>query len=131
MVFFTIVIVAKYFIGVEDCPLFDDGVAGGNFTLWNSTHEMFTDSPNLLKNNLDHYGAHRLSTHPVYINGTEEIAGHISPACATEWKLPEEYCSMKEEICESNAFVSTEKVILEFRPYLFMPSSEIGAFSFC
>ena len=29
MVFFTIVIIAKYFIGTESCPLFDDGIASG------------------------------------------------------------------------------------------------------
>ena len=29
MVFFTIVIIAKYFIGTESCPLFEDGIASG------------------------------------------------------------------------------------------------------
>jgi len=31
MVFFTIIIVSKYFIGVEDCPLFDDAIANGTW----------------------------------------------------------------------------------------------------
>ena len=29
MVFFTIIIVTKYFLGIEKCPLFDNGVANG------------------------------------------------------------------------------------------------------
>ena len=110
MVFFTIVIVAKYFIGVEECPLFDDGVGHGEFELWNSTHEKYSESPNLLQENLLYYNASRLATHPVYVNGTEDVKGHISAACSTEWKLPEEYCNTKAEICESSAFITTEKV---------------------
>ena len=113
MVFFTIVIVAKYFIGVEECPLFDDGVGHGEFELWNSTHEKYNESPNLLQENLLYYNASRLATHPVYVNGTEDVKGHISGACSTEWKLPEEYCNTKAEICESSAFITSEKVLIK------------------
>ena len=36
MVFFTIVIIAKYFIGTESCPLFEDGIASGGKCFGNS-----------------------------------------------------------------------------------------------
>jgi hypothetical protein len=37
MVFFTIIIVSKYFIGVEDCPLFADTIANGT---WDASTEV-------------------------------------------------------------------------------------------
>ena len=45
MVFFTIIIVSKYFIGVEDCPLFEDTIANGT---WDASAEV-TCKLNLLE----------------------------------------------------------------------------------
>ena len=50
MVFFTIVIIAKYFIGTEDCPLFDDAIASG--TLAYNHDQFYVESDyDWLKNN--------------------------------------------------------------------------------
>ena len=106
MVFFTIVIVAKYFIGVEDCPLFDDGVADGSFESWTKEHEQWHESSNLMQENLLFYNASRLATSPVYVNESDAI----SDKCATEYKLPEDYCALKPQECSSHAFTATEKV---------------------
>lgn len=107
MVFFTIVIVAKYFIGVEDCPLFDDGVADGSFESWTNEHEQWHESANLMQENLLAYNASRLATSPVYVNESDAI----SDKCATEYKLPEDYCALKPQECASHAFTATEKTV--------------------
>ena len=50
MVFFTIVIIAKYFIGTENCPLFDDAVASGSL-IYNYDEYYNASDVNWLKNN--------------------------------------------------------------------------------
>ena len=46
MVFFTIIIVVKYFKKLEQCPLFEDGIAGGDGD-WSEQH------PNYNSNDVD------------------------------------------------------------------------------
>ena len=106
MVFFTIVIVVKWIIGVETCPLFPDGVAHGNFTTDpDSTvlNQLYTD--------LMDYNNTILSKAPVYVNGTEAFpAGSISPKCSTDYKNPEDYCNLMPQECDASAFIVNPKV---------------------
>lgn len=108
MVFFTIVIVAKYFIGVEKCPIFVDGVADGTFVQSNGT------DMNQLGIDLQEYNCTHLYDEPefnVYVNGTESLSGHISPKCAVDFKLPEDYCNLMEQECEAEAFIINPKTV--------------------
>ena len=54
MVFFTIIIVVKYFLGLEKCPLFEDAVANGTAGTWDehqAEHNYdFTETPNAMLN---------------------------------------------------------------------------------
>jgi hypothetical protein len=96
MVFFTVVIIAKKFIGLETCPLFEDDVGYGNFSI----------SDDDLQNSLIAAGATSLASFPVWDNATQAI----SSKCATEYKMPEDYCGLTGQTCEASAFILNEKV---------------------
>ena len=49
MVFFTIIIVTKYFLGIEKCPLFDNGVANGTAPGWDLFEGKDDTNPNSLR----------------------------------------------------------------------------------
>ena len=49
MVFFTIIIVTKYFLGIEQCPLFDNGVANGTAGVWDAFEAKDGTNPNSLR----------------------------------------------------------------------------------
>lgn len=104
MVFFTIVIVVKYFIGSESCPLFDDGVASGAVVY---AVDQFKDEANvnwLRDNYLVTANATEKLMHQ-YVNGTAEKEGHIHPWCASKnGHLPERYCNLEQQVCEAKYF---------------------------
>lgn len=104
MVFFTIVIVAKYFIGSESCPLFDDGVASGAVVY---AVDQFKDESNvdwLRDNYLTAANATEKLMHQ-YVNGTAEKEGHIHQWCASKnGHLPERYCNLEQQVCEPKYF---------------------------
>ena len=130
MVFFTIIIVVKYFKKLEKCPLFEDGIAGGDLTdpIWNQDHPDYVsnDRDTLRHNYLEPNNAtNRLMD--TYINGTSESYGHISDTCPSAYKLPEEYCNLNNQVCKTGMFIVNEKVpkviynsilILIFRLYM-------------
>ena len=104
MVFFTIVIVVKYFLATESCPLFDDGVADGTLSF---VEENFLDESNTdwLRDNylLAANATEKLMNQ--YVNGTAEKAGHIHPYCASKnGHLPEPYCNLEKQVCEAKYF---------------------------
>ena len=49
MVFFTIIIVTKYFLGIEKCPLFDNGIANGTAPGWDEFEFKDDTNPNSLR----------------------------------------------------------------------------------
>ena len=49
MVFFTIIIVTKYFLGIEKCPLFENGVANGTAPGWDLFEGKDETNPNSLR----------------------------------------------------------------------------------
>ena len=49
MVFFTIIIVTKYFLGIEKCPLFENGVANGTAPGWDLFEGKDDTNPNSLR----------------------------------------------------------------------------------
>ena len=103
MVFFTIVIVVKYFLATESCPLFDDGVADGTFP-YNDTYVDDSNS-NWLRDNylLAANATEKLMNQ--YVNGTDDKAGHIHPYCASKnGHLPEPYCNLEQQVCEAKYF---------------------------
>ena len=84
-----------------------DGVADGTFVQSNGT------DMNQLGIDLQEYNCTHLYDEPefnVYVNGTESLSGHISPKCAVDFKLPEDYCNLMEQECEAEAFIINPKV---------------------
>ncbi|CAG5084124.1 Oidioi.mRNA.OKI2018_I69.PAR.g10555.t1.cds [Oikopleura dioica] len=107
MVFFTLVIIVKYFLHTEPCPLFDDAVASGVMLYSNYT----ADDANIdsLKDNyLEPANASTLLKTGVYIPGTEETAGHIAAECTHSAHLPEQYCNMQPQECSTNLVYFTD-----------------------
>lgn len=49
MVFFTIIIVTKYFLGIEKCPLFENGIANGTAGDWDLFEGKDDTNPNTLR----------------------------------------------------------------------------------
>ena len=99
MVFFTIVIVAKYFIAEEDCPLFPDAIASGSM--------LYGDYENRIENSSDVDGLKTLYLSPanathllnpnIYIEGDSSEPGHIASDCTYNGFLPEPYCNMEAQ----------------------------------
>ena len=114
MVFFTIIIVTKYFLGMEECPLFKDAVANGTMPF----EEFEANSTNLNSLRDDYLspaGASRLMTSfPVgtYVvgNSSTNTAGHIVDSCSNKYQLPEGYCNLDNQVCDANMFTFNEKV---------------------
>jgi hypothetical protein len=113
MVFFTIIIVSKYFIGVEDCPLFADTIANGT---WDASTEV---SCNLKLTRLKFYviisaesllnaGATKLGSAPIW----DAENSKISDECGTTFKMPGPYCNLEAQECKASAFVMNEKVLI-------------------
>ena len=83
MVFFTIVIVVKYALSTESCPLFDDAVASGTLIY---SQEAFSNNsnPNWLR---DEYLMAANATQKLmdqYVDGDKSQAGHIHPLCSSK-----------------------------------------------
>ena len=108
MIFFTVVIVAKYFIGTESCPLFDDAVAGGGM-LYAEYQSGIMNSSNIDALNTTYLlpaNATSLLKHSIYIPGnasatdTLSQTGHIAPDCTYNGHMPEPYCNLEPQECE-------------------------------
>lgn len=97
MVFFTIIIVSKYFIGVEDCPLFADTIANGT---WDASTEVTSES-------LLSAGATKLGSAPIW----DAENSKISDECGTTYKMPGPYCNLEAQECKASAFVMNEKTV--------------------
>jgi len=111
MVFFTIIIVTKYFLGIEKCPLFENGVANGTAPGWDLFEGKDETNPNSLRDDyLSPFGAHNLVNGP-YVNGTQAVAGHISESCPSSYRLPEPYCNLEEQVCETGMFIVNAKTV--------------------
>ena len=118
MVFFTIIIVTKYFLGVEECPLFDDGVANGTMQF----SDYVNDESNFNSLRDDYLGpanAFKLFTNtPIGPyqegNATEGIEGHVVGDCSNKYQLPEGYYNLKEQVCDASMFTFNEKVTKDF-----------------
>jgi len=117
MVFFTIIIVIKYFLGMEKCPLFEDSVANGTMPF--EDHEMAKNMSNwdtLRDDYLAPAGAFKLmSAYPTgtYVagNATTSTYGHIVDTCPNKYQLPERYCNLEEQVCDANMFTFNEKTV--------------------
>ena len=114
MVFFTIIIVTKYFLGLEECPLFKDSVANGTMLI-EDFQANSTNLDSLRDDYLSPAGASRLMTaFPVgtYVvgNSTTNTAGHIVDSCPNKYQLPEGYCNLDNQVCDANMFTFNEKV---------------------
>ena len=120
MVFFTIIIVTKYFLGMEKCPLFEDSVANG--TMLFDDHETTKNESNwdtLRDDYLEPAGAFKLmSAYPTgtYVagNATTSTYGHIVDSCPNKYQLPERYCNLEQQVCDANMFTFNEKVRCHF-----------------
>ena len=101
MVFFTIVIVAKYFIGIEECPLFADGIANGSmvYDSYKETIQTSSDADGLKMLFLLPAGATNLLKPDIYIEADGAERGHIASDCTYNGHLPEQYCNMKAQQC--------------------------------
>jgi len=101
MVFFTLVIIVKYFLHTEPCPLFDDAVASS--AMLYSEYQADESNVDSLKDIfLEPANASTLLKQGVYISGTPEEAGHISDECVHGAHLPDQYCEMKPQVCSAN-----------------------------
>jgi len=104
MVFFTIVIVVKYFLATESCPLFDDAVAGGTLAYSQELFESSTN-PNWLR---DEYLMAANATQKLmsqFVEADNTTAGHIHPLCSSKnGHLPELYCNLEPQVCETKYF---------------------------
>ena len=93
MVFFTIIIVVKWFLGLEKCPLFEDSVANGTMPFENYEQDM-TNFNSLRDHYLEPAGASKLlgefptGTYVVG-NSSSGVHGHITPNCPNQFQLPE------------------------------------------
>ena len=117
MVFFTIIIVVKYFLGMEKCPLFEDSVANGTMPFEDYVQDK-TNFNSLRDHYLEPAGASKLlGEHPTgtYIvgNSSTGVHGHITPACPNQYQLPEEYCNLQEQVCDAGMFNFNEKVAVK------------------
>ena len=86
MVFFTIVIVVKYFLATESCPLFDDAVASGTLAYSQELYESAAN-PNWLR---DEYLVVANATQKLmgqYVEADNSTAGHIHPLCASKTRV--------------------------------------------
>jgi len=111
MVFFTIVIVAKYFIGTEDCPLFEDAVASGAM-IYSDYKEQIAESSDLdaLKNiYLEPANATHLLKPGIYNPGnkTTGTAGEIDVGCTYNGHMPGPYCDLEPQECDAKLFALT------------------------
>merc|ERR1712176_735226 len=98
MVFFTIIIVTKYFLGLEECPLFKDSVANGTMLI-EDFQANTTNLDSLRDDYLSPAGASRLmTTFPLgtYVagNSSTNTPGHIVDSCSNKYQLPEGYCNL-------------------------------------
>ena len=92
----VIVIVVKYFIRSENCPLFPDGVAGGEMPFGNYSAEIATEfAAGKVDALRDVYlapaNATRLLKHDVYTDG------EIAEDCTYNGHLPEPYCKLQPQ----------------------------------
>jgi len=104
MVFFTIVIIAKYFIGTENCPLFDDAVASGSL-IYNYDEYYNASDVNWLKNNYLNVANATQKLMSQYVEGKDNQYGAIHPHCSSSnGHLPQLYCDLKPQECEAKYF---------------------------
>jgi len=106
MVFFTIVIIAKYFIGTESCPLFDDGIASGALLYDESIHHVEGNFDSLKELYLEPANAtSKILTQYVAGNAAENTYGAIHKYCSSSnGHLPSLYCDLKPQTCSAKYF---------------------------
>lgn len=106
MVFFTVVIIAKYFIGTEECPLFEDSIASGALIYNESLHHVDGNYDSLKELYLTPANAtSKLLGQYVPGNTTAKTYGAIHQYCSSSHgHLPAPYCDLEKQICEPKYF---------------------------